>query len=104
VKQQRNNELLAVQNAISEQENERFIGSRVEVLVEGPSKRAEKRQDEGDMVQLTGRTPCDRVVVFDGDRRLVGQLVPVAIYEVTAHTLFGAPGTCPVGPPIVEMA
>ena len=38
VKRRRNNELLAIQNAISEEDNQPFIGRQVEVLVEGPSK------------------------------------------------------------------
>jgi hypothetical protein len=29
-------------------------------------------------------------VVFDGQPRLVGQIIPVAIYDVSPHTLFGA--------------
>ena len=66
VKRRRNNELLAVQNAISEEDNLPLIGRQVEVLVEGPSKTA-KRQDElGEVLQLVGRTHCDRIVVFAG--------------------------------------
>jgi tRNA-2-methylthio-N6-dimethylallyladenosine synthase len=38
VKRRRNNELLEVQNLICEETNAEFIGRRVEVLVEGPSK------------------------------------------------------------------
>jgi tRNA-2-methylthio-N6-dimethylallyladenosine synthase len=91
VKNRRNNELLELQNRISEQESQRFLGLRVEVLVEGASDRAKNRGlDHGDLVQLTGRTPCDRIVVFDGNPRLIGQIIPVAIYDVSAHTLFGA--------------
>jgi len=93
VKNQRNNELLAIQNAISEEENVKFLGRRVEVLVEGPSKQSEKTEegsDSGNLMQLMGRTPCDRIVVFDGNSRQVGQLLPVLIYEVAPHTLFGA--------------
>jgi tRNA-2-methylthio-N6-dimethylallyladenosine synthase len=41
VKKARNNELLRVQNEISEEDNAGFIGRRVEVLVEGPSKKAQ---------------------------------------------------------------
>ena len=36
VKRRRNNELLAMQNAISEEDNQPLIGRQVEVLVEGP--------------------------------------------------------------------
>jgi len=43
VKQERNNALLAIQNEISEQENRRFLGETVEVLVEGPSKNAARQ-------------------------------------------------------------
>ncbi len=42
VKRRRNNELLAIQTAICEETNAEFIGRRVEVLVEGPSKWAAK--------------------------------------------------------------
>jgi tRNA-2-methylthio-N6-dimethylallyladenosine synthase len=98
VKNRRNNELLELQNRISEQENQRLLGQRVEVLVEGTSDRAKSRgQDQGDIIQLVGRTPCDRIVVFDGNPRLIGQLIPLAIYDVAAHTLFGAVVTEHVG-------
>jgi tRNA-2-methylthio-N6-dimethylallyladenosine synthase len=92
VKQWRNNELLELQNKISEEENERLLGTRVEVLVEGPSEHAKKHLAEGASgpMQLVGRTPCDRIVVFDGNERLTGQIVPLMIYEIAPHTLFGA--------------
>lgn len=92
VKQVRNNELLEIQNAISLEDNQRFVGMAVEVLVEGPSKVQEKKDSEGSTVQLTGRTPCDRIVVFDGSLQQVGRIIPVVIYDVTPHTLFGATG------------
>jgi len=38
---------------------------------------------------LTGRTACDRIVVFPGSSDLVGQLVSVKIEAVSAVTLFG---------------
>ena len=99
VKNRRNNDLLELQNRISEQDNQQFLGERALVLVEGPSERARRHgEDQGDLVQLTGRTPCDRIVVFDGNPRLTGQLIPVAIYDVAAHTLFGAVVTEHVGP------
>jgi tRNA-2-methylthio-N6-dimethylallyladenosine synthase len=41
-KKRRNNELLALQNAISEEDNAEFIGRTVEILVEGPSKKASR--------------------------------------------------------------
>ncbi|MFN0017107.1 MAG: MiaB/RimO family radical SAM methylthiotransferase, partial [Pirellulaceae bacterium] len=99
VKNRRNNDLLELQNRISEQENQPLLGQRVEVLVEGPSERAKRHgEDQGDLVQLTGRTNCDRIVVFDGNPRLTGQIIPVAIYDLAPHTLFGAVVTEHVGP------
>ncbi len=44
VKRRRNNELLAMQNAISEEDNQPFFGRAVEVLVEGPSKTSQKQR------------------------------------------------------------
>jgi len=89
VKRRRNNELLAIQNAVSEELNRAFLGRTVEILVEGPSKTGRKRLTQGPLLQLVGRTRCDRIVVFEGEPRLIGRLVPVAIDEANAHTLFG---------------
>lgn len=103
VKQRRNNELLAIQDAISEEENREFVGQTVEVLVEGPSRAATKREDKGPILQLMGRTHCDRIVVFDGNLRQAGQLLPIQIYDATAHTLFGSPVIQHVGPELVQL-
>ena len=91
VKKIRNNELLAVQNAISEEDNQAFVGKQVEILVEGPSKNSEKWGETGPVRQLTGRTSCDRIVVFDGHERLTGEMLHVQIAEASAFTLFGNP-------------
>ena len=97
VKKRRNNELLAIQNQISEEDSQVFIGRTVEVLVEGPSKKAGDATADG-IVQLTGRTNDDRIVVFDGHPRLVGEVVPIGIYDCTAFTLLGTALTREVGP------
>jgi tRNA-2-methylthio-N6-dimethylallyladenosine synthase len=89
VKKRRNNDLLAIQNAISQEDNRRFIGRSVDVLVEGPSKSAAKRAGSVEIDQLTGRTTCDRIVVFEGHERLVGRIIPVAIEDASTVTLFG---------------
>jgi tRNA-2-methylthio-N6-dimethylallyladenosine synthase len=105
VKKRRNNELLAMQNMISEVDNQPFIGRNVEVLVEGPSKAAEKSDDStSQQVQLTGRTMCDRIVVFDGNRRQIGQTLPITVYDANAHTLFGAVVTQHVGPEVFSLS
>ncbi len=103
IKQWRNNELLQLQNRIAEELNQEFLGRTVEVLVEGPSDWQKRQSEAGPVVQLTGRTPCDRIVVFDGTERQVGQFLPIAIYEVSAHTLFGAVVTREVGPALLAI-
>ncbi|MCA9105639.1 MAG: tRNA (N6-isopentenyl adenosine(37)-C2)-methylthiotransferase MiaB [Planctomycetales bacterium] len=91
VKKRRNNDLLAVQNRISEEDNQPFLGRKVRILVEGPSKLSVKQQnDSSDLLQLTGRTMCDRIVVFEGNRRLIGELIDVAVVDYTPFTLFGS--------------
>jgi len=91
LKKQRNNDLLTLQNQICLEDNRPFVGKSVEVLVEGLSKSAQRREGYGEdgFGQLTGRTSCDRIVVFDGHERLTGRFLKVSVEEVTAMTLFG---------------
>jgi tRNA-2-methylthio-N6-dimethylallyladenosine synthase len=89
VKRRRNNDLLMVQNVISYEDSLPMVGRTVEILVEGPSKASQKQEAADDVLQLTGRTPLDHIVVFDGPRNLIGQLVSVEISEASAFTLFG---------------
>ncbi|MCI0492031.1 MAG: tRNA (N6-isopentenyl adenosine(37)-C2)-methylthiotransferase MiaB [Planctomycetes bacterium] len=102
VKRRRNNDMLQLQNQISEQDNQPFLGREVTVLVEGPSKTAEKQGDAGERLQLIGRTHCDRIVVFTGNRRQIGQFLPIVIYDANAHTLFGEMVAQPAGPERIE--
>jgi tRNA-2-methylthio-N6-dimethylallyladenosine synthase len=90
VKKRRNNDLLAIQNQASMADHRRWIGQTVEVLVEGPSKTALKQEQNGPLIQMTGRTRTDHIVVFDGHERLAGQLLPVFIEDASAFTLYGA--------------
>ncbi|MDR0337472.1 MAG: tRNA (N6-isopentenyl adenosine(37)-C2)-methylthiotransferase MiaB, partial [Planctomycetaceae bacterium] len=60
VKKSRNQELLEIQDKIAREQNKQFIGKTVEILVEGITK-----QLETGGVQLSGRTWCDRIVVFN---------------------------------------
>ena len=73
VKKRRNNELLDLQTAISLEDNRRLVGQEVEVLVEGPSTKTARREGWEGGDQLTGRTACDRIVVFEGPERLLGR-------------------------------
>lgn len=92
VKRRRNNEMLALQNEISEEDNAEFIGEAVEILVEGLSKAAQKNGAENTdgPQQLVGRTGCDRIVVFEGNPRLAGSLTHVHIEDCTSTTLIGS--------------
>ena len=92
VKKERHRALLEAQETVSLAGNRRFVGSRQEVLVEGLSTRDEKREvDPGPdgVAQLTGRTTCDRIVVFDAPLRLVGRLVEVDILAAGPWSLSG---------------
>jgi tRNA-2-methylthio-N6-dimethylallyladenosine synthase len=75
------------------------------VLVEGPSKRTLRQGiDHDGPIQLMGRTPCDRIVVFDGNQRQIGQLLPVTIIDTAAHTLFGHVVTQHVTPELYTLS
>ncbi|MCG6157815.1 tRNA (N6-isopentenyl adenosine(37)-C2)-methylthiotransferase MiaB [Rubinisphaera margarita] len=93
VKKARNNEMLTLQNAISAEDNADFIGRTVEVLVEGPSKNAVKaeqnRPSNAGPDQLVGRSRCDRIVVFNGNPRLIGTIAHVSVQDCTPTTLMG---------------
>jgi len=88
VKRRRNNDVLAIQNQVSLDDHRRKIGSRVRILVEGPSSHGLKQETPGP-IQLTGRTESDHIVVFDGNPRLTGQFVECDIDDATSFTLFG---------------
>ena len=78
IKKRRNNDLLAIQNAISLEEHRSRVGQTVTVLVEGRSRTTLKH---GGPLQLTGRTQTDHIVVFDGNERLTGQEGPFVTIE-----------------------
>ncbi len=89
VKKRRNNELLALQTAISLEDNRYWIGRTVEILVEGASRSTTRREGWDGIDQLIGRTACDRIAVFAGAERLIGQVVRVVVEDASAVTLFG---------------
>lgn len=97
VKRRRNNDLLAIQARVSLADHRRFIGQVVEILVEGPSKWAYKLRGHSHnestasppLLQLTGRTSTDHIVVFDGPQSLMGEIVHVLIEDASPYTLFG---------------
>jgi tRNA-2-methylthio-N6-dimethylallyladenosine synthase len=89
VKHRRNLDLLDVQNQISLEDNLRFLGKTVPILVEGPSKWSVRKGQTGEFRQMTGRTPCDRIVVWDGNMRQTGEILPVEITDAYAFTMLG---------------
>ena len=80
-KRRRHQALLDLQERISREKNERLVGARLAVLVEGPSKTNEARQ--------TGRTDTNRVANFEAARDLRGRFVDVEITGATALALAG---------------
>jgi tRNA-2-methylthio-N6-dimethylallyladenosine synthase len=110
VKRRRNNDLLAVQQEISTEENLKMVGKTVQVIVEGESKLLSRRpapatvelgwENRGNHssatatlaapgMQLVGRTRGDQVVVFDAPASLKGQLIDIKIIDARSLTLFG---------------
>jgi tRNA-2-methylthio-N6-dimethylallyladenosine synthase len=82
-KRERNQTLLDLLNATTRRKNEQFIGQTVEILVEGRSEKGGRR--------MFGRTRSNRIVVFDGNERHKGQLLPVRVESATATTLYATP-------------
>ena len=80
-KVRRLNEIIALQNQLSLESNQKEIGKVVEVLVEGYSKRS--RED------MYGRTSQYKTVVFPREGRHVGEVVKVLVEEASAATLKG---------------
>jgi tRNA-2-methylthio-N6-dimethylallyladenosine synthase len=102
-KTRRNVEMLELQNRISLEANQAFIGQEVEILVEGPSKKSMKKGVEGPLLQMTGRTRCDRIVVFDGNIRQAGEFLPIEVIDVSSHTLLGRVVTHAHGPEVFQL-
>jgi len=83
VREERNKRLLEVINEIAGRKFNTFIGRQMQILVEGPSKKNPAR--------MTGRTRCNKIVVFDGSERHRGQLMDVKITRAGSFTLYGDP-------------
>ena len=80
VKQERLQELLAVQEVIQRRRNQALVGGAFEVLVDGQG-----RLDNG---LLKARTRCNRIVHFSGSA-CRGEFVEVRITRANAHSLIG---------------
>ena len=79
--------LARLQERIDAQERrigECMVGTRQRILVEGASRK--------DAAELAGRTGNNRVVNFQGPRKLVGQFVEVTVTAARRHSLRGEVG------------
>ena len=81
IKIKRLNEIIKLQNSLSEKSKRNDVGKVFEVLVEGFSKRSEDF--------LTGRTSQNKVVVFPKEDKKKGDYVRVIIEGCTSATLKG---------------
>jgi tRNA-2-methylthio-N6-dimethylallyladenosine synthase len=80
-KTNRLNEIIALQNEITAENNKNDIGKTFEVLVEGFSKRSKE--------QFFGRTSQNKVVIFPREGRHIGELINVRITAASSATLIG---------------
>jgi tRNA-2-methylthio-N6-dimethylallyladenosine synthase len=83
VREDRNAALLDVINSVGREKYDAYIGQTVQILVEGPSKKNAAR--------LTGRTRCNKIVLFEGTDRHLGQLIDLKITRTGSFTLYGDP-------------
>jgi tRNA-2-methylthio-N6-dimethylallyladenosine synthase len=81
-KEQRNQDLLRVVNESTRRSGQRLVGRSVEVLCEGPSKTNPAR--------LMGRTRTNKIVVFEGSEKLIGEIVDVRVQRANGFSLYGA--------------
>ncbi len=75
------NEIIALQNQLSLESNQRDVGKVFEVLVEGFSKRSNE--------QFYGRTSGYKTVVFPRQGHHIGELINVRVMSCSAATLIG---------------
>jgi len=79
----RHAQLLAVINEIAGRKNKACEGRVLQILVEGPSRKNPAR--------LEGRTRANKIVVFEGTERHIGQVMDVRIVHAAPFTLYGDP-------------
>lgn len=81
IKHKRFNRLLASVNKCCAKKNETFVGREEIVLVEGRNKTNES--------QLTGRTEQNKIVNFEGDNNLIGEMVKVKLKKSHTFSITG---------------
>lgn len=80
IKSDRHKRLTDLQNRIYLEETNEYMGKTVSVLIEKINK--DKK--------LSGRTPCFKKVVFEGDSNLIGSIQQVKIHSFYHQTLIGS--------------
>jgi len=73
--------LQKLQDQYTLESNRQMVGKEVEVLVEGMSRNS--------LLDLTGRSRCNRVVNFPGQGELIGKSVLVRVEEGLKHSIRG---------------
>ncbi|MEN9575618.1 MAG: tRNA ((37)-C2)-methylthiotransferase MiaB [Verrucomicrobiota bacterium] len=79
----RHAQLLALINEIAEAKHKVCEGRVLQILVEGPSRKNPAR--------LEGRTRSNKIVIFEGSERHIGQVMDVKITHAAPFTLYGDP-------------
>ena len=95
VKSDRLERLIALQQGISGEMNDRWLGRTAEILVEGPARRNPE--------QLFGKSAQFKSVVFPADGTPAGTLRSLRIVGATPITLFGEPLEAPRPAPLVTL-
>jgi len=83
IRDERNRVLLALVDEFAVKKSEVLVGKRVEILCEGPSKT--------NPATLSGRTPGNKIVIFEGGERHIGEVFDVQIEWTSGFSLYGNP-------------
>lgn len=81
LKDKRLKKLMHLQNEISLEENKKYVGKTVEVLVEGESKNNPET--------FMGRSRRNKLIIFPREKGIKGKIVDVKINKVKSWTLYG---------------
>ncbi len=83
VKEARNQALLRIVDVLAKEKSEALVGRHVEILCEGVSKTNDER--------LMGRSPGNKIVIFEGGPRHIGQVFDVRIEHSSGFSLYADP-------------
>ena len=89
---ERRDQLMAIQRRISQKKLRRFLGQRVEALVEGPSQETElvwEARLEGMAPEIDGKVYVNDIQVEDGGVARPGDVVTVEIIDTHEYDLVG---------------